>query len=301
MPPITLKTGEAFAVVAPEHGGWLLRYARHVPRYGWVEALHCPPNVLEEYPKRLYAGNPVLFPTVSVNVLKGRPWLYEWKGRVFQMPLHGFARHRPWKIRRQTDVGLELEFASDATTHGSYPFDFLLTLQYRLDGGRLCWRLVIYNTGSEEMPLSAGFHPYFAAPLVPGSRRNDCYVQIAGATRFTAEGYWERFVAGQTGPWKISLAEDASKTLFFGNFSLPEVAYVDASGALEAVLNFSGAPACKYMAMWAESTTVPFYCLEPWTALPNCFGRTDGELIKLQPGDSLEMSLWMELRDRQRL
>ncbi len=76
---ITDPTG-ALAAIAPELGGWLLRYARPTAKHGLMEALHFSQAVVDRYPKEMWAGNPLLFPMVSFNHLPGRE--------------HHFARRR---------------------------------------------------------------------------------------------------------------------------------------------------------------------------------------------------------------
>jgi hypothetical protein len=60
-------TDGTIAVLAPELGGWLLRYARPIPNHGLVDALHFSQAVVDRYPREMYAGNPILFPLVSNN------------------------------------------------------------------------------------------------------------------------------------------------------------------------------------------------------------------------------------------
>jgi hypothetical protein len=55
----------SLAVIAPELGGWLLRYARPTAKHGLVDALHFSQAVVDRYPKEMWAGNPLLFPMVS--------------------------------------------------------------------------------------------------------------------------------------------------------------------------------------------------------------------------------------------
>jgi len=86
------------AVVAPELGGWLLRYARPMPQQGLVDALHFSQPGLERYPREMYAGIPVLFPLVSNNRVGDKEHHYEWNGQVFEMPQHGFARRSKWAV-----------------------------------------------------------------------------------------------------------------------------------------------------------------------------------------------------------
>src|SRR5262245_45926592 len=102
---ITLTDGEgATAVIAPELGGWLLRYARKTPKHGFVEALHFAQAVIDRYPREMYAGNPVLFPLVSNNRAGDKEHHYEWNSTLFEMPQHGFARRSKWSVRDLTET-----------------------------------------------------------------------------------------------------------------------------------------------------------------------------------------------------
>ncbi|NBV22015.1 MAG: hypothetical protein EBS05_08855 [Proteobacteria bacterium] len=81
---MTDPTG-ALAVIAPELGGWLLRYARPTAKYGLVDTLHFSQTVVDRYPKEMWAGNPLLFPMVSFNQRPGREHHYVWEGREFAL------------------------------------------------------------------------------------------------------------------------------------------------------------------------------------------------------------------------
>jgi galactose mutarotase-like enzyme len=60
-------------------------------------------------------------------------------------------------------------------------------------------------------------------------------------------------------------------------------------------LNFAQAPAHRYVAIWSKSTSDPFYCIEPWTALPNSLSRANSELIHLKPGGIFETTMWFNV------
>src|SRR5262245_46757864 len=99
------------ALVAPELGGWLLRYARPMAKHGLVEGLHFSQAVVERYPREMWAGNPILFPLVSNNRVGDKEHHYEWNGRAFEMPQHGFARRSKWTLINQTQTSATLELA----------------------------------------------------------------------------------------------------------------------------------------------------------------------------------------------
>ena len=283
--------------VAPELGGWLLRYARPIPEHGLVDALHYSQAVVDRYPREMYAGIPVLFPLVSNNRVGDKDHHYEWNGKVFEMPQHGFARRSRWSIREQTPVSVTLELTDTEASRVDYPFAFRFCLAYRLNQGRLYWEQVIENRGGEPLPFSTGFHPYFAVPLTPKGRRNACFVEIPDARRLNPVGRFERFTAGPFLAQNWSVDEDVAGTMFLTDLKKQELILIDPVSELEAVFNFEEAPQHRFIAIWSKTTSEPFYCLEPWTALPNSFSRVkDRELILLEPQKTFRAAMWIELR-----
>src|SRR5207302_8980182 len=115
-------SGCTTAVVAPELGGWLLRYACKTPKHGIVEALYFSHAVVDRYPREMYAGIPVLFPLVGNNRAGDKEHHYEWNSRLFEMPQHGFARRSKWSVREQTAISLTMELSESETTRADYPF-----------------------------------------------------------------------------------------------------------------------------------------------------------------------------------
>lgn len=284
-------------MVAPELGGWLLRYARPLAKHGLVEALHFSQAVVDRYPRDMYAGNPVLFPLVSNNRVGEQEHHYEWNERVFEMPQHGFARRLKWQVVAQTPASIAMELADHETTRLNFPFGFRLRLAYQLARGRLHWEQVIENTGSDPMPFSAGFHPYFQVPLTARSERGACFVEIPEARRVTPVGQWERYTLKPFPAQNWSMQEDVAGTMFLTELQKRELIVVDPVSELEVAFNFEEAPQHRFVALWAKSTETPFYCVEPWTALPNSFSRTkDREVILLEPRQTFRAAMWMELR-----
>ncbi len=288
----------AQAIVAPELGGWLLRYSRALPKHGRVEALHCTEAIIARYPREMYAGIPVLFPLVSKNIHAGKEHAYEWEGQVHELPQHGFARRVKWTVTELTTSSVAMQLLDSDATRAVYPFSFAHTLRYELAQGRLVWEQVIENRSTVPMPFASGFHPYFATPLTPRGTREDCFVEIPDARRLTPVGNLERFSGKPFPGQNWSVQEDVAATLYLADLKRPELVLVDPGSSLEVVFNWEGAPQYRFAALWSKSTEEPFYCLEPWTALPNAFARTkDHELILLEPGGVFRASMWLELRE----
>jgi galactose mutarotase-like enzyme len=287
----------ATAVIAPELGGWLLRYARTFADQGEVDALHFDPAVVERYPNEMYAGNPILFPLASFNHCDGYDHHYAWGDARFPMPQHGFARRRPWSVAELSDTAATIELVDDDVTRAAYPFAFRHRITYRLVEGQLQWEQVIANRGDRPMPFSAGFHPYLRVPLTERGERSECFVEIPEARRLVMRGRGERFTARAFPAQQWSVGKDVSETVFLSDLRLRELNLVDPLSELEVVLNWEEAPAYRFAALWSRSTDEPFFCLEPWTALSNAFSRSDAnELVVLAPGEELQAAFGMELR-----
>lgn len=285
------------AVVAPELGAWLLRYARPMPRHGRVEALHFSQAVVDRYPRQMWAGSPILFPLVSNNRVGNQEHHYAWNDRLFEMPQHGFARRSKWAVTNQAADAVTMELADNENTRTMYPFSFRQCLSYRLAQGRLSWEQVIENRSAEPMPFATGFHPYLRIPMTGQSRREDCFVEIPAAKRATAVENWARYTLRPFPAQNWSVQEDVAGTMFLTDLKKPELVLVDPINELEVVLNFEDAPKHRFVALWSPSPEQPFYCLEPWTAFPNAFSRLkDHELIVLEPNQTFRAAMWMELR-----
>lgn len=295
--PIELREGdEALAVVYPELGGWLTRYARRLPSRGWVDALHHDPAVVARYPDRMWAGSPVLFPHVSYNVADGKEGQYRLNGNLYASPQHGFGRRVPWRVVDRSPSAVTMEISDSEATRPSYPFAFRYALTYRLAGGRLYWHQRIENRDTQPLPFSAGFHPYLRVPL-SGPGRNQCVVRLPRSRRFhpvdQAGSFFDEPMVAQDLPVSI----DASGTLFLGDLGARELSLRDTAGGVAVTLNFDTHPAYRFLALWAPDPASAFFCIEPWTALPNSFGRADGEVTVLPPGADFEASLWMDLSE----
>jgi galactose mutarotase-like enzyme len=283
-------------MIAPELGGWLVSYARPLPKQGLVEALHWSRETIARYPKEIQAGNPILFPLTGKNIVGGREHCYRWQAAIYEMPQHGFARRTPWKVIRQDPESVTMELADDETTRAVYPFSFRHRIRYFLDLGRLHWEQEIENIGKDPLPFSTGFHPYFRAPLGKNSSRSQCLVKLPAASRLSSDDFWVTVAkAPLPAPyWPLSQAPEG--TVFFTDLEKQELALIDPREGLEVVLNFEKAPGHRFIAFWSRSREAPFYCLEPWTALPNSFSRNQ-DLIVLESGEVFRAAFYTEIRE----
>ena len=287
------------ALLAPDRGAWLLRYDCQFEDRGWQEALYCSQDAVDRHPREMYAGNPVLFPLVSWNSVEGKKHLYQWEGRTWEMPQHGFARRLPWEVTRRTPESVTLELKDNEGTRINYPFSFLHRMTYRLQDGRLYWDQQIENLGTGPMPFSAGFHPYLYVPLTDQGRRRESFIRIPHCQKVSPVGEWSSFTREPFSIREWNVNNELEGTLFLTDLEKPELCLVDPFRKLEIVLNFEAAPKHRFVALWTRSRESPFYCLEPWTSLPNSFAREADDLILLEPGETFQAGMWLEIRTQE--
>jgi galactose mutarotase-like enzyme len=94
----------------------------------------------------------------------------------------------------------------------------------------------------------------------------------------------------------LPVSQDVRGTILLGELATQEAVLRDEAGKVEVCLNFDHSTAYRFLVLWSPTPDAPFYCIEPWTALPNSMGRSDGELVFLEPGARFEAGLWMEVR-----
>lgn len=103
-------------------------------------------------------NSPFLFP--MIGNLRGGKTLID--GREYAIPKHGFARDNEFSAVKKSETEAVFLFDSNEETKSCFPFDFTVSLTYRLlsDGTEIRYRVM--NRSEREMPYCIGAHPAFA-------------------------------------------------------------------------------------------------------------------------------------------
>lgn len=291
MHAVQLQTGDAEAVVHPSLGGWLTRYRRRLASNEWIEVIHHDPEVEARYPREMWAGNPILFPMVSFNHLPGADHHYQWNGLKFPLPQHGFARRSSWELANRSSDAVTMDLKSSPDTLAVYPWEFRCRLTYQLQSGRLNAAHEVTNLSSAPMPFSLGIHPYLR---IPGPRQ-DCCVRCPRATRFNPIGRSDEYFTEPFAASDLPLDRDYNATIQLGDLARNECRLVNRDTGTQILLNWEDAPAFRRMALWSRTPRDPFFCIEPWSALPNAFTRAEpGEITVLEPGATWRAAWWLD-------
>jgi len=88
------------------------------------------------------------------------------------LPMHGFARTRPWALASVGDGRVVLELRDDAETRALWPHAFAATYALDFAGPRLAATLSVRNVGAAPFAFEALLHAYLelgAGALAPGA------------------------------------------------------------------------------------------------------------------------------------
>jgi len=260
--------------ICPERGGIVIG-----ARLNGRETLYLDKETFYDPQANIRGGIPVLFP-ICGQLRQGE---YEWEGRVYKMRNHGVARNHPWTATdeqtSENGAAVTLVMQSSPETLESYPFAFELRFTYRLRDGALSIEQDYRNLSNESMPMTAGFHPYFAAV-----DKNLPYDTDARRYKDYNDGSIREF----EGSIDIGRMKESAALL---DASRPEIAFplsADASVRLAYSEQF------HYVVLWSLEGK-PFVCVEPWTALNEALNDKQG-LLSVPPGETLHLELSIALK-----
>ena len=217
--------------------------------------------------------SPVLFPIVGT--LKNNSYLY--KGTIYALSRHGFARDAIFTVIEKTESSTVFSLSSNNDSRTVYPFDFELQLSYTLSNKTLQLQYTVINKGSIKMPFSIGAHPAFALPgnfesyslafekeepLVSRQLENDL-LSAKTDTLTAPKGLL---------PLSYSLFENDA--LIFTSLRSREITIVKAGRDILKV-SFNDFP---HLGIWTKKDA-PFICIEPWQGYSDAPG-TKGNLIE---------------------
>lgn len=209
-----------------------------------------------------WAGrSPLLFPVVG----RSRDNTVSIGGRIYPMPPHGFARTVDFEVRSATDERIEFSLRAREETYANYPFDFSLTVAYRLEGPSLLVEAELHNLGASPMPAQFGFHPGFNWPL-PGADGVKHSVRLGSDSspecyRLDAEKLMIRepeqspFSAGRLVPTPAMFENDA---MIFLDEIGDEIVFSAANARMEVTTKN-----LPHLGFW-QKPGAPYLCIEPW-------------------------------------
>ena len=215
--------------------------------------------------------SPILFPIVG-KVFNNK---YRVENTEYELPQHGLARTREFKMIEKDDNHIVFELLWSEDTLKIYPYKFSLRLSYELleNGVKVGYK--VKNLDDKEIYFSIGGHPAFMCPLLDGEKFEDYYFQFnqkenVGTMELdTDKGY----LTGNTNEFfnnsniiNLNLELFKYDALVFSNLKSNLITLKSNKNSKELTMDFTGFP---YLALWTKPTGAPFICIEPW------YGHTD--------------------------
>lgn len=283
--------GGSRATLLPERGGLLSSLSIKSPDGMTRDMLwlspHCDPRE-SGWPA---GGMPLMFPFAG-RVFHGlTPFQYELAGKIWQMPLHGFAYAHKWRVIAVDDRTAVLSLHTSDASRQLFPFDFEVKVTYRLNDTSMFVEAEVTCHGAHSqlaprMPIAIGWHPYFNLPTINGTVDATARLLTSAQIQFpvTAVGG-----AGKprTFPDPTSHDHQVLQAAHLSNLILGDLesdhALIEfpASGYS---IDLGWDQSYRYLVLWTQSGQ-GFHCVEPWMGLPDALNNGAG-LRWLAPSES---------------
>jgi galactose mutarotase-like enzyme len=236
--------------------------------------------------------SPILFPIVC-GLWNKR---YRIDGFEYTMERHGFARDMEFKLINRTDNKVTFALESSAETHRQYPYHFILSVSYRLEGNRIHVVWHVHNTDNNEIHFQIGGHPAFNLPDVKEDE------PMHGCMKFDNEGRLERLIGNvggcivpgrfdlptKQGYWEFDEESFREDAVILDRCQVKQVQLLDKERRPVVTVDMK-TPA---LGIWSPyGKNAPFVCIEPWFGLHDSV-EYQGDFRKkylmnhLQPGAS---------------
>ena len=216
-------------------------------------------------PKFWGRRSPILFPIVCGL------WddCYRLDGYEYKMQRHGFARDMDFQLIAKTDRKVTFALEDTPETHRCYPYHFMLSITYRLDGNKIHVIWHVHNTERNEIHFQIGGHPAF---MIPGMKEGD---EVKGTIRFDNTDKIERLIGNMNGciiPGRFDVGsmdgiwhfnEDSFKEdcVIIDKSQVKQVSLLDENQ--KPVVTVDMKTPC--VGIWAPyGKHAPFVCIEPW-------------------------------------
>lgn len=217
---------------------------------------------------------PILFPIVGR--LKDDEYIY--KGKIYKISQHGFARDCEFELVKKEDDYLKIRLNHSEKSLEIYPFLFELEISYELIENKLVISYEVKNKTNDEMYFSIGAHPAFNWPLNTNENnetKNDAFFEFENINKTKRYFLNDKGLVYDSADLeilqnKIPLSEELFKddALVFNDLVIKNVAFKNTKNDRYIKLDFEKFP---YLGLWSKPSGAPFLCIEPWFGVADSF------------------------------
>lgn len=213
-----------------------------------------------------YGQAPVLFPIIG-QMLDGK---YRYKGIEYEMPKHGLVRKREFEIVKCEGNVAELSIKSNEETKKYYPFDFELSVKYKLVNNSIKAVHTVINKSDGEIYFSIGAHPGFNCNV--GDELEFEESESVGTLRIDNNSIlMDKEYPLLDNEKVIKITGDIFKTdaLILKNLKSSIVTLKNKKNNYNVRFNFGNSP---YLGIWAKPGA-PYVCIEPWYGVNDSYDK----------------------------
>lgn len=215
---------------------------------------------------------PLLFPIIG----RLKEQRYTLDGTSYDITMHGFGRDLPFEVRRVSEACVEFTLTQSDFTKKMYPWDFLFTVRYTLDGAALKKEHIMVNRDSTTLYYEVGGHDAYALCLLPGEQITDYRVEFEGTNALhpilTDENVFLSQQHGdvplENGALPITRETFKDDAMILDDLPVRRVSIASSKSDKRITVDFADFP---YLGLWSpyKDFDVQFVCIEPWSTLPD--------------------------------
>ena len=224
-----------------------------------------------------------LFP-VCGRLTEGK---YNYNGKEYKMGAHGFLRKTLTKGEKVSETEMKFTLTPDDVVKAQYPFDFVYTVRYIIDGTTVKTVYTVENTGKKEMYFSLGGHPGFNVPLCENESFDDYYLEFSDVSPIKKLVFTPLFDTGRTE--SCELEDGKVMPMYHAMFDNDGLFYTDMSSTVTLKSRKSNVfvrvdyADFENLGFWhTTASEAPFICIEPWSSVPSFDGVVDDLTTKKQ-------------------
>lgn len=240
---------------------------------------------------------PVLFPAIG----RSNNDSYLYNDATYQMPQHGFVSSYTFQVISKVKDAVTLQLTANSQTLINYPFNFTLSITFKLKSTGLHLQFNVINNDDKDMSFSLGSHPAFNVPIDNQGKFTDYQLEITPQVKKLSQfdiikkpypfrnGTTSLIPNYQNGIIKLNYQMFQKGLIIIENPGLKFIKLTSHQNSKSIQLSLHD---FRYVCLWTkEDAHAPFLCIEPFEGLPDIYGEPVNIMQKegndiLSPGET---------------